>query len=446
MNAAVDRQKLAQVAIIGRPNVGKSALFNRIVGRRQAIVGSLAGLTRDRQTAEAEWAGARFVLTDTGGLEWDSAESLLEQVKIQVLTALETSDVVLFVVDGRDGLTGVESEVALFARRHGIPMVLVINKCDTRDLGTAAEAEFSSLGITPVFTVSAEQGRGVGDMLDGLLAALPEIEVDDDTEGEGAAQVHIAVIGRPNVGKSSLVNALLGTTRVIVSDIPGTTRDSIDTVLERDGRRYVLVDTAGMRKRSKVDTHAEIASVAIARRRIERADVSLLLIEPHEGVTHQDISIGREAQEKGCGLVVVVNKWDTVDKEEGLHTRFTDYVRHRMGRLRWAPVAYTSALEGLGVDALLPLVDEVAAARARRIPTAQLNVAFEQMLQRHEPAGGTTGAMPKYLTQVGVNPPTFVVFASGRGSMRADYRRYLENRLRDGFDFEGTPLRIKVRR
>ena len=446
MNATDDRQKLAQVAIIGRPNVGKSTLFNRIVGRRQAIVGSLAGLTRDRQTAEAEWAGTRFVLTDTGGLEWDSTESLLEQVKIQVLTALETSDVVIFVVDGRDGLTGVESEVALFARRHGIPMLLVINKCDTRDLGTLAEAEFSSLGISPVFTVSGEQGRGVGDMLDGLVAALPEIEVEDEPEREGANQIRIAVIGRPNVGKSSLVNALLGTTRVIVSDMPGTTRDSIDTVLERDGRRYVLVDTAGMRKRSKVDTHAEMASVAIAKRRIERADVSLLLIEPHEGVTHQDISIGREAQEKGCGLVIVVNKWDTVDKEKELETLFTEYVQRRVGRLRWAPVTYTSALEGLGIDALLPLVDEVAAARALRIPTAQLNVAFEQMLQRHEPAGGTSAAMPKYLTQVGVNPPSFVVFASGRGSMRADYRRYLENRLRDGFDFAGTPLRIKVRR
>jgi GTP-binding protein len=434
------------VAIIGRPNVGKSALFNRIVGRRQAIVGSLAGLTRDRQTAEAEWTGARFVLTDTGGLEWDSAESILEQVKIQVLMALETSDVVLFVVDGRDGLTGVESEVALFARRHGIPMLLVINKCDTREIGMLAESEFSSLGISPAFTVSAEQGRGVGDMLDGLVATLPENAVDADASTEGIPQVRIAVIGRPNVGKSSLVNALLGTSRVIVSDIPGTTRDAIDTVLERDGRRYVLVDTAGMRKRSKVDTHAEMASVAIAKRRIERADVSLLLIEPHEGVTHQDISIGREAQESGCGLVVVVNKWDTVDKEEGLATRFSEYVRHRMGRLRWAPITYTSALEGEGVDALLPLVDEVAAARARRIPTAELNVAFEQMLQRHEPAGGTTGAMPKYLTQVGVNPPSFVVFASGRGAMRSDYRRYIENRLRDGFDFAGTPLRIKVRR
>jgi GTP-binding protein len=446
MNATFDPQKLPQVAIIGRPNVGKSSLFNRIVGRRQAIVGSLSGLTRDRQTGEAEWIGTRFVLTDTGGLEWDSSESLLEQVKIQVLTALETSDVVMFVVDGRDGLTGVESEVALFARRHGIPMLLVINKCDTREMGTLAKAEFSSLGISPVFSVSAEQGRGVGDMLDGLVAALPEIEVAEDSEDEGPHQVRIAVIGRPNVGKSSLVNALLGTTRVIVSDIPGTTRDAIDTVLERDGRRYVLVDTAGMRKRAKVDTHAEMASVAIAKRRIERADVSLLLIEPHEGVTHQDITIGREAQEHGCGLIVVVNKWDTVDKEEDLEIRFTEYVRRRVGRLRWAPLAYTSALEGLGVEKLLPLVDEVAAARARRIPTAQLNVAFEKMLQRHEPAGGTAGAMPKYLTQVGVNPPSFVVFASGRGAMRADYRRYIENRLRDGFEFAGAPLRIKVRR
>jgi GTP-binding protein len=437
---------LAQVAIIGRPNVGKSTLFNRIVGRRQAIVGSQSGLTRDRQTAEADWAGSRFVLTDTGGLEWDSPENLLEQVKIQVLAALESSDVALFVVDGRDGLTGVEREIASFARRRNIPMLLVINKCDTRALGAEAEAEFSALGITPVFSISAEQGRGVGDMLDGLVAALPRFEEEDEAGGTADSKIRIAVIGRPNVGKSSLVNAFLGTTRVIVSDIPGTTRDSIDTVLERDGRRYVIVDTAGIRKRSKVDTHAEIASVAIARRRVERADVSLLLIEPHEGVTRQDLNLGKEAQEKGCGLIVVVNKWDTVDPQEGMQARFTDYVRQRLGRLRWAPVAYTSALEGRGLDSLLCLIDDVAAARARRIPTAQLNDAFEEMLQRHEPAGGTTGAMPKYLTQVAIDPPTFVAFASGRGSLRSDYRRYLENRLRDAFDFAGTPLRIKVRR
>jgi GTP-binding protein len=446
MSFAASHPRLAQVAIIGRPNVGKSTLFNRIVGRRQAIVGSVPGLTRDRQTAEADWAGVQFILTDTGGLEWNSAESLLEQVKIQVLAALESSDVVLFVVDGREGLTGVESEIASFARRRNVPMLLVINKCDTRALSSDAEAEFSTLGITPVFSISAEHGRGVGDMLDGLVAALPRLDEEDELAGTVESPTRIAVIGRPNVGKSSLVNAFLGTTRVIVSDLPGTTRDSIDTVLERDGRRYVIVDTAGIRKRSRVDTHAEIASVAIARRRVERADVSLLLIEPHEGVTRQDLNIGKEAQEKGCGLIVVVNKWDTVDPEPGLEARFTEYVRQRMGRLRWAPVTYTSALHRRGIDSLLSSIDAVAAARARRIPTAQLNEAFDQMLQRHEPAGGTTGAMPKYLTQVAINPPTFVAFASGRGSLRSDYRRYLENRLRDAFDFAGTPLRIKVRR
>lgn len=437
--------RLPRVAIIGRPNVGKSTLFNRIVGRRQAIVGAQAGLTRDRHVAEAEWAGTRFELTDTGGLEWDSAESLLQRVKDQVLVALESADLVLFVADGRQGPAGVEHEIAQAVHRRGIPMILVANKCDTREIGETATLEFHALGVKSVFAVSAEHGAGVGEMLDALVGALPD---QQELEGEGVEDdidVRIAVIGRPNVGKSSLVNALLGATRVIVSDLPGTTRDAIDTRLEHDGRSYLIVDTAGIRKRSRVDTHAELASVAIARRRIDRADVTLLLVEPYDGMTRQDLHVAQEAWEKGCGLIVIVNKWDTVEAEEGLQERFRRYLAKRLGRMRSAPVTFTSATEGQGVAGLLPLVDEVAAERARRIPTAALNEAFEAMVQRHEPAGGTAGAVPKYLTQVGVEPPTFVAFATGRGARRSDYRRYLENRLRDAFGFAGTPLIVKVR-
>ncbi|MFQ5743300.1 MAG: ribosome biogenesis GTPase Der [Acidobacteriota bacterium] len=438
--------RLPRVAIVGRPNVGKSTLFNRIVGRRQAIVGRESGLTRDRHTAETDWTGTRFVLTDTGGLEWGTTEDLLQQVEQQVLAAVDSADLVLFVGDGRAGILPVESQTAVAIRRRGIPMLLVVNKCDTSKIADTAAADFHALGLGAIFTVSAEQGRGVGELLDALVAALPGPHDAQVSVPESTLAARVAVVGRPNVGKSSLVNALLGRTRVIVSDLPGTTRDAIDTVLELQGRRYLLVDTAGIRKRAKVATHAELASVAVARRRLQRADVALLLIDPHDGLTRQDLHLASEAGLVGCGLIVVVNKWDTTEKEEGLTVRFRERLRQRLGRLSYARVAFTSATEGDGVEALLPLVDAVSAARSRRIGTAELNAAFEAMLRRYQPGGGTAGVWPKYLTQVGVNPPTFVVFAAGRGSWRTDYRRYLENRLREAFDFSGTPMIIRVRR
>lgn len=434
---------LSHVAIVGRPNVGKSTLFNRIVGRREAIVGSLSGMTRDRHTAEADWNGVGFVLVDTGGINQSTNEDLLRQVEQQVMTAVDVADLALLVVDGRDGLLPMDSEIVTQLRRRGLTPLVVINKCDKAENAAEMELAFHRLGIELMYVVSAEHGFGVADLLDTVAALLPETTRGDNAED---STTRVAFVGRPNVGKSSLVNALLGSERVIVSDIPGTTRDAIDTALESDGKLYVLVDTAGMRKRARIDTHAEIASVAMARRRLMHADVALLLIDATEGVTRQDLHVAAEADQMGCGLIVVVNKWDTVEDPAGLRLEVEEYVRKRLGRMRYARVAITSATKGTGVGKLLPLVDEVAARRAWRVPTADLNAAFETMVGRHAPAGGTSAATPKYLTQVGVKPPRFVAFAGGRGAARGDYVRYLENRLRETFDFAGTPLFIKLRR
>ncbi len=433
---------LPQVVIVGRPNVGKSTLFNRVVGRREAIVGSHYGMTRDRHNAEADWNGVSFVLVDTGGIERDTNEDLLRQVERQVMTAVDVADVALLVVDGREGLLPVDSEIAVQLRRRGITPVVVINKCDRPEDAELMVAGFHEIGVDLMFPVSAEDGFGVADLLDAVVAMLPE----DDARGVVVdAPVRVAFVGRPNVGKSSLVNALLGSERVIVSDQPGTTRDAIDTLLHSGEKGYVLVDTAGIRKRARIDTHAEIASVAMARRRLNQADIALLVVDSQDGVTRQDLHVAAEADDLGCGLIVVVNKWDTVEAPAPSPREVEEHVQQRLGRMRYARVTTTSATEGTGIDALLPLVDAVAAARSRRVSTAELNEAFAAMVGRHAPAGGTSATAPKYLTQVGVEPPRFVAFAGGRGAARSDYGRYLENRLRERFDFAGTPLVIKLR-
>ena len=435
---------MPQVAIVGRPNVGKSTLFNRIVGYREAIVGSQRGMTRDRKTAETDWNGVRFNLIDTGGIDQGSSENLLRQVKSQVMTAVDIADIALLVVEGREGPLPVDHEIASELRRRGIILILAINKCDRPKAADEMKLAFHELGIDLMYVIAAEDGFGVADLLDTVIGLLPETT---GVEIERNLPTRVAFVGRPNVGKSSLVNALLGSERVIVSDQPGTTRDPIDTLLESNGRQYILVDTAGIRKRSRIGTHAEIASEAMARRRLKQADIALLVIDAEEGVTRQDLHVASDANRIGCGLIVVVNKWDLVDEEEeSLCPQVEGIVRERLGRMRYAQVVVTSANEGSGIDSLLPLVDAVVQARSRRVPTADLNTAFEGMVGRHAPAGGTSGSRPKYLTQVGVEPPRFVAFAGGRAAARGDYARYLENRLRESFNFAGTPLVIKLRR
>lgn len=443
-------RRLPHVAIVGRPNVGKSTLFNRIVGGREAIVGRQSGMTRDRHRAEAEWRGRRFLLVDTGGVEWGSADELLAAIQKQAFRAVEEADIVLFVVDGRAGIVSVESRLATEIRKRGMDAFLVVNKCDAPESAEMQASEFYELGLSPVYPTSAEHGTGVADLLDGIIDALPGAPEAEDAEresgdrGQGSG-TRVAVVGRPNVGKSSLVNALLGAQRVIVSARAGTTRDAIDTHLEQDGRAYVVIDTAGIRREAKQEGFADWVAVIQARRRMQRADVALLVIDATAGLGRQDLSIGREAAEAGCGLVVVVNKWDLVDHEGAPTLAWLEELRARMGRLSFAAFAFVSARTGAGIEGLLPLVEQVEANRVRRVPTGELNAMFEQVMERGmEPPPGAP--RPKYLTQVRVAPPTFVVFVGGKGGLPDTYRRYIENRLRESFDFTGCPVRVRVRK
>lgn len=433
----------AEIAIVGRPNVGKSTLFNRIVGRRKAIVGSLSGLTRDRHRGHAEWTGRRFTVVDTGGLEWESEDEILSQIQARALEAVDTATLVLFVVDGASGPAPIEAELAAELRRRGVPTVLVVNKCDDDGSAPIRAAEFHDLGIHPVFAVSAEHGRGVGDLLDEVVHRLPPEEIAQEPD----PTVRVAVVGRPNVGKSSLVNALLGDERLVVSERAGTTRDAIDTVLEHEGRRYLLIDTAGIRRTTRREGHAEAVSVLIARRRMNEADVALLVVDASVGLSRQDVAIAAEAGAAGCGLIVVVNKSDLIERggvraEASWH----EELQRRMGRIGFAVVAFTSALEGTGVVDLLPLVDQVQERRLQRVPTSDLNRMFEQ-IERFGPHPPPGSPQLKYITQVSVAPPTFVLFVGGsRGRMPESYTRYIENRLRGAFDFAGTPIVVQMRR
>lgn len=433
---------LQRVAIVGRPNVGKSTLFNRILGRRQAIVGQQSGLTRDRHHGTADWTGHYFEITDTGGLEWDSADELLSEIQSQAFSAVADADLIVFVVDGKQGLAPIEAQIGAELRRSGAPVLLVVNKCDSlRDAETTA-SEFHTLGLEPVFAVSAEHGFGVADMLDEVVRCLPESAEEPDELPDGT--IRVAVVGRPNVGKSSLVNALLGTERVVVSDVSGTTRDAIDIMLERSGRHYMLVDTAGIRRGGRREGFAEMVSVLIARRRIQKADVALLVVDASIGLSRQDVTIAAEAGEAGCGLIVVVNKWDLVDTERNAPNDWVEELKDRMGRIGFATFAFVSAKTGDGLGTLLPLVDRTQDNRLQRVPTAQLNALFDR-IERHGPQGPPGAPQLKYVTQVGVGPPTFVLFVRGRGTLPPSYQRYIENQVRARFDLSGTPVRIRVR-
>jgi GTP-binding protein len=445
---------LPLVAIVGRPNVGKSTLFNRLVGERRSIVGDEPGITRDRIYGESEWAGRRFSLVDTGGIVPDDAELIPAHIFRQAEFAITEAAALVWVVDARAGATPLDEELARHLRGTGKTVLVAANKVDAAKLEALA-GEFHRFGFEDVFPISAENSDGVAELLDAIVALLPTQEAadEDDEETEGRPrEVRLAIVGRPNVGKSSLLNRLIGEERVIVSPVAGTTRDAVDTVLEAEGHTFRLVDTAGIRRKGKTEEMTEKLSVVMARRSLERADVAVVVIDAVEGVTALDANIAGYALDAGCSIILAVNKWDLVpDKDTHTTSEFERDLRFKMKFLEWAPVVTISALKGQRLERLLPLALRANEARNRRIPTAQLNAFYERVMASGRapttPApvkGGQSRLHVKYLTQTGVRPPAFVVFTGGGrgGGLHFSFERFLQNRLREEFDFFATPLRI----
>lgn len=438
------------VVIVGRPNVGKSTLFNRIMGERRAITGDEPGITRDRIYGEAVWNGRPFSIVDTGGIVPDDDALIPANILKQAAFAIEEAQAIIWVVDARKGITPLDEELARLLRSTGKRVLIAANKVDAARLETEA-GEFYRFGFDDVVAVSAEQGNGVAELLDAVVANFQPAMTDEDEEKRALRELRLAIVGRPNVGKSSLLNRLLGEERVIVSPVAGTTRDAVDTVLEAEGQQFRIIDTAGIRRKGKTEEMAEKLSVMMARRSLERADVAIVVIDAAEGVAALDANIAGYAHDAGCSIIIAVNKWDAVpDKETGSVSAFERQVRDKMKFLDWAPVVTLSALTGQRVERILPLARRANEARNRRIPTSQLNDFFERAVS--QPRGGGAPAPVKggvsrlhvqYMTQVGVRPPTFVVFtAGGRPGLHFSYERYLQNRLREEFDFFATPLRI----
>lgn len=428
------------VAVVGRPNVGKSTFFNRVVGRRVAIVEDTPGVTRDRIYAEAEWMGIHFALIDTGGIEPASAEVIPAQMREQAQIAMDTADVILFMTDGKAGLTADDREVANMLRKTGKPVVLAVNKIDTAALPDDFY-DFYELGIGEPLPLSSANMLGIGDILDALVGEFPK---DADTEDDDS--IKIAVIGKPNVGKSSFVNAITGENRVIVSNIAGTTRDSIDTPVEIDGVKYTLIDTAGIRRKSKVNENIEKYSVIRAVAAIERCDVCLLMIDAVEGITEQDKKIAGVAHEAGKGIVVVVNKWDLIEKDSHTMNQFQKTIDAEMTFMSYAPSIFISVEEKQRVKNVIELARAVSENRAMRVPTGQLNsLISDAVLMKQPPSDKGKRLKIYYAAQVGVKPPLFSFKINSRPLMHFSYARYLENKIREAYGFEGTSIKFVFR-
>ncbi|MCL6638617.1 MAG: ribosome biogenesis GTPase Der [Firmicutes bacterium] len=430
------------VAIVGRPNVGKSTLFNRIVGGRVAIVEGQPGVTRDRLYQDAEWCGRSFTLVDTGGLDFQEDGEIIKGVRRQAELAINESDLVLFVVDARQGLHPDDEEVASTIRRSGKPVILVANKVEnfrSPDL----VYDFYKLGLGEPIPVSAAEGMNTGDLLDKMVELLPPAGGDEYAPDV----IKIAVIGRPNVGKSSLVNAILGEERVIVSNVPGTTRDAIDTPFDREGKRYVVIDTAGMRRKNRIDYPTERYSVIRALRAVDRSDVVLVVFDAVEGVTEQDKRITGYAHEAGKALVLVINKWDLVEKDHKTMDKYTKAVREELGFVHYAPLIFISALTGRRVPKVIELVDFVAEQHSFRIATPDLNQLVKEALMQNPPPSDKAKRLKiYYATQGGIKPPKFILFVNDPDLMHFSYLRYLENQIRRAYGFEGTPVRFALRK
>jgi GTP-binding protein len=447
----VTRPALPLVAVVGQPNVGKSTLFNRLIGQRRSIVGDEPGITRDRIYGELEWSGERFSIVDTGGIVPDDDAIIPANIFKQAGFAIDDAQALIWVVDARQGLTPLDEELAKLLRATGKRVLVAANKSE-RTRVEAESAEFYRFGFEEVFPVSAEQGIGLGEMLDALVQGFDTSAQTDATPGPAPKrELRLAIVGRPNVGKSSLLNTLIGEERVIVSPVAGTTRDAIDSVLETPEQIFRIVDTAGIRRKGKTGEMAEKLSVVMAMKSLQRADVAIVIVDAEEGVTALDAHIAGYAYDAGCAIIIACNKWDAVkNKETSTSAQFERKVREKMKFLDFAPVIMISALTSQRVKNLLPLAIRANEARNRRIATSQLNAFFEAAVS--QPRGGSAPAPVKggvsklhvqYMTQVSVRPPTFVVFtAGGKAGLHFSYERYLQNRLREEFDFFATPLRI----
>lgn len=429
------------VAIVGRPNVGKSTLFNKIAGKRISIVEDKPGVTRDRIYTEVEWLDNVFTLIDTGGIEIGAADTILKQMKVQAEMAIDTANVIMFVVDGLEGITSTDREVANMLRRTNKKIILVCNKIDAQKYKDNIY-EFYNLGLGEPIAISSGQSLGLGDLLDEVISSFPE----DLEEAYDEFTIKVAVVGKPNAGKSSLVNKILGEDRVIVSAIPGTTRDAIDTPFGIEKDKYVFIDTAGMRKRGKIFENIERYSVVRALTAIDRADVCLIMIDAQEGVTEQDTKIAGYVHEQGKASIIIVNKWDLIEKNDKTMDRFKNEIRDKLIFISYAPIMFISALTGQRVHKVLEQIKYVSNQSSTRIATGMVNDIINEAILMNQPAvSGGRRLKILYCTQVSVKPPTFALFVNDSKLMHFSYQRYLENQLRKSFGFEGTPIRFLLR-
>lgn len=430
------------VAIVGRPNVGKSTLFNALAGEKISIVKDTPGITRDRIYADVTWLDRSFTLVDTGGIEPDSADVILSQMREQAQTAMETADVIIFLTDVRQGLVDADSKVADMLRRCGRPVVLVVNKVDSFEKFMPDVYEFYNLGIGEPMPVSASGRLGFGEMLDAVTAHFER----DETQEEEDERPKVAIVGKPNVGKSSIINKLIGENRVIVSDVAGTTRDAVDTQVVHDGREYVFIDTAGLRRKNKIKEELERYMIIRTVSAVERADVVVLVIDAQEGVTEQDAKVAGIAHERGKGMIIAVNKWDAVEKDDKTIYKYTNRIREVLSYMPYAELIFISAKTGQRLTKLFDMIDAVIANHSMRVATGVLNEIMSEAVALQQPPSDKGKRLRLYyITQVSVKPPTFVIFVNDKELMHFSYTRYIENRIRDAFGFRGTPLKFIIR-
>jgi len=422
--------------------VGKSAFFNYIVGKRISIVEDTPGVTRDRIYATAEWRNREFTVIDTGGIEPFSDDKILKQMKVQAEIAVETADIIVLMTDIKSGVTAADMEVAQILQKSGKPVLIAVNKVDRVGDVPPGVYEFYNLGIGEIFPVSSLHGLGMGELLD----AIYEHFDDEASEEEDGSVIHIAIIGKPNVGKSSLLNRFLGEERAIVSDIPGTTRDALDTPIEYKGTKYIFIDTAGIRRKSKIYDRIEKYSILRSWTAVERADVCILMIDAKDGVTEQDTKIAGYAHEEGKGIIVAINKWDLIEKENSTHRKFTDKAKEKLAFMQYAPVTTISAMTGKRVEGLYEMLESVFNSCCIRVPTGILNdILNDAMAMVQPPSDKGKRLKIFYITQASIKPPTFVLFVNSKDLLHFSYQRYIENQLREAFGFYGTPIRFFVR-